>query len=141
MGCSSSRKVGRGAVVNYCSACRMDFGSLRSFDAHRVRSYATGRHCLSPEELPQHGFTVNGYGRWSLASEADRARRRFSAAGVSKDGQQPEDMTSGAPDAASDNPRTASELRVLALVVLGVLEDAGVLTPLDALTWSREIRA
>jgi hypothetical protein len=127
--------------MNLCAACGQDFGSLRSFDAHRVGSYATGRRCLSPEELPQHGFTVNGYGRWSLASEADRARRRFSTAGFARDGQRAEDVARGASAGGSDNPRTASELRALALVVLSVLEDAGVLTPLDALPCSREIRA
>jgi hypothetical protein len=48
-------------------------------------------------------------------------------------------MAPGASACRSDDPRTASELRVLALVVLDVLEDAGVLTPLDALASSQEI--
>jgi hypothetical protein len=75
--------------MNYCRACREDFGSLTAFDGHRTGTNAytfreglnmeppreDGRRCLDPDELAAMGWHQDGQGRWKLPlSEAQRQR-------------------------------------------------------------------
>lgn len=68
--------------MNLCRACGEDFGSLTTFDLHRVGSHEMdasaehpeGRRCLSAVELTQCGFRRGRRGRWS--------RSRFLASAV-----------------------------------------------------------
>jgi hypothetical protein len=77
--------------MNVCVSCGRDFSSLRAFDSHHVGSHAythteglrmrppreDGRRCLAEDELRAAGFAQNSRGRWGLAEEMERARRRF----------------------------------------------------------------
>jgi hypothetical protein len=87
--------------MNLCSACGEDFGSLESFDAHRVGNYPQrgpseyegaiedwtadkGRRCLTVEEmesgtLQSRQFVHNRRGRWSLERRLTHARKSFSS--------------------------------------------------------------
>jgi hypothetical protein len=73
--------------MNYCRACREDFGSLSAFDAHRTGKHAhtfreglergaeDGRRCLDPDELAAIGWHRDGPGRWKLPlSQAQQQR-------------------------------------------------------------------
>jgi hypothetical protein len=64
--------------LNLCSGCGEDFGSLTTFDAHRVGKHAytfreglrmgppveDGRRCLDPDEMLELGWTKDRHGRW-----------------------------------------------------------------------------
>jgi hypothetical protein len=77
--------------VNLCRSCGQDFTSVRGFDKHRVGVHLytyseglklappreDGRRCLAVDELEDAGFRQTASGRWELAEQADRARRRF----------------------------------------------------------------
>jgi hypothetical protein len=77
--------------VNLCTACGLDFASVRGFDRHRVgvhaytheeglrrdQSVGNGRRCLNQLELQERGFAVDQRGRWTIAAEAEQARLRF----------------------------------------------------------------
>jgi hypothetical protein len=138
MGRRSSRKVGRGGVVNLCSTCGRDFGSLSAFDLNRVGAYARSRRCLSERELRQHGYAPNRYGRWTIVSEAERARSRFPAAWVVREAPPTHEVASDASEPELANPRTLSpeQIRALAGAMLAVLEDDG-MSPLDDLVWRK----
>jgi hypothetical protein len=80
--------------MNECASCHLDFGSVRAFDAHRVGKHEytysegakmdpireDGRRCLTVDEMTtmQKGghtyFVKNAKGRWSIASDLERAR-------------------------------------------------------------------
>jgi hypothetical protein len=86
--------------VNFCSACGEDFGSVESFDAHRVGRFPQvgpseyegsiedwapdkGRRCLTVEEMESGSFrgrqlVRNKCGRWSLEKRLNRSRESFS---------------------------------------------------------------
>jgi hypothetical protein len=85
--------------MNLCTTCGEDFGSVESFDAHRVGNYPQrgpseyegsleawtpdkGRRCLTVEEMESGSFqgrqfVRNGRGRWSLEKRLNRSRKRF----------------------------------------------------------------
>jgi hypothetical protein len=79
--------------LNYCVCCGLDFASVAAFDRHRVGVHAytfqeglrleppreDGRRCLDPEEMIAYGLVRDPRGRWSIAADAERARRHFSA--------------------------------------------------------------
>lgn len=71
--------------MNVCGTCLLDFGSLQAFDAHRVGAHRNGRRCLSPDALAGCGLALDARGRWPLLADAERARRRFGAAGVGQE--------------------------------------------------------
>jgi hypothetical protein len=60
-------------ILNFCSACGLDFGGVRAFDLHRVGSHQydvsterpDGRRCLTVEEMLERGLYLNPSGRWS----------------------------------------------------------------------------
>jgi hypothetical protein len=124
--------------VNLCSTCGRDFGSLRAFDLHRIGGHSAPRRCLSEGELRERGYVPNRYGRWTIASEANRARSRFPAAGVAREAPPTHEAISGASEPEVENPRTLSteQLRALAEAVLAVLDDEAI-SSLDAQTWRR----
>jgi hypothetical protein len=86
--------------MNLCTTCGEDFGSIESFDAHRVGNYPQrgpseyegsieewtadkGRRCLTVEEMESGSFRSrqfvrNGRGRWSLEKRLNRSRESFS---------------------------------------------------------------
>ena len=127
--------------MNLCAVCKRDFASVRAFDRHRIGSYQGGRRCLSEDELRVRGFVQNAYARWTFDEDAARARRRFSAAGVHQDGQLLDEATLDDSEEGDDNPRTlrTEQLRLLAAVVLRVLEDSDHISGVDALAWSAEV--
>lgn len=66
--------------MNFCPTCQRDFGSVRSFDAHRTGKHdrawpsdPDGRRCLDEPELLANGFERNSHGRWSLTRDLRRA--------------------------------------------------------------------
>jgi hypothetical protein len=86
--------------MNLCVACGEDFGSVAAFDRHRTGDFpqtgpseyadrlraglvpydepwqrSFGRRCLEPEEMLHHGFVRMANGRWSIASDVQRARK------------------------------------------------------------------
>lgn len=63
--------------MNVCGACGLDFGSVDSFDKHRVgRHTPLERRCLTIAELEAGGFVQNVYGRWTTAASIERGRTR-----------------------------------------------------------------
>lgn len=85
--------------MNLCTACKLDFGSVAAFDAHRVGKHAytfkeglyfnppveDGRRCLDIEEMlavdPETGraqFAQNARGTWSLTARLEKTRETFS---------------------------------------------------------------
>lgn len=64
--------------MNYCRACKQDFGSVSAFDKHRTGTHAytfpeglhreppdyDGRRCLETHELQAAGWTTGKDGRW-----------------------------------------------------------------------------
>jgi hypothetical protein len=75
--------------VNFCRACRQDFGSVSAFDTHRTGKHAytylegldmdpskeDGRRCLDEGELTALGWRRDNHGRWRQA--APKASVRF----------------------------------------------------------------
>jgi hypothetical protein len=90
------RQRGGAEGVNLCRSCGCDFASVRAFDAHRAGVHGftlveglamqppreDGRRCLDSDEMRGRGLVPDPRGRWSLLADAERARRRFSHAGV-----------------------------------------------------------
>jgi hypothetical protein len=86
--------------MNLCTTCGEDFGSVESFDAHRVGNYpqkgpseykgsiedwtpSRGRRCLTVDEMERgtfrrRQFVRNARGRWSLQKRLNRSRESFS---------------------------------------------------------------
>lgn len=81
--------------MNLCGSCRLDFGSVAAFDAHRIGRHEytfkeglyldppreDGRRCLDEEEIAAAVdasgaslFVRNGHGKWSLARSVRAAR-------------------------------------------------------------------
>lgn len=82
--------------MNLCTSCKLDFGSVSAFDAHRVGRHEylyregldfdppvyDGRRCLDEEEIealvnPKTGkpvFARNSFGNWSLTRALEDAR-------------------------------------------------------------------
>jgi hypothetical protein len=51
--------------MNLCSGCKEDFGSVSTFDAHRVGRYnPNNRHCLDQEEMLARHWRQDSRGRW-----------------------------------------------------------------------------
>jgi hypothetical protein len=89
-----------GPAMNLCTTCGEDFGSVESFDAHRVGNYpqrgpseyegsiedwtpSRGRRCLTVDEMERGSFQArqfvrNSRGRWSLQKRLERSRESFS---------------------------------------------------------------
>jgi hypothetical protein len=82
--------------MNLCHSCRLDFGSINAFDAHRVGEHGPGdfngeledwtpelgRRCLTIDEMLPGAFVKNAFGRLSLAEDLEAARKvRESKAG------------------------------------------------------------
>lgn len=65
--------------MNLCATCKEDFGTVASFDAHRigVHDYTfaeglnfdppreNGRRCLDTDEMESAGFQRDRWGRWN----------------------------------------------------------------------------
>jgi len=80
-----------GFGVTECGVCGLYFAGTSAFDAHRVGVHAftwreglaldpprmDGRRCLELDELATAGLALAARGRWHLAADAMRARRRF----------------------------------------------------------------
>lgn len=84
--------------MNLCTACDLDFSSVRAFDAHRVGVHAytyaeglrmrppreNGRRCLTVAELEttldKAGdllFGLDARGRWGLVKHRESVRKAF----------------------------------------------------------------
>ena len=91
----------------HCSPCSLHFHSLEAFDAHRVGSYAEGRHCEHPFDLlDKHGEPIlvplsedgvcrlgcntlrplTGITVWVMARAAGRAAKALGAPGQALSG-------------------------------------------------------
>ena len=70
--------------MNFCTACKADFSSVRAFDRHRVGRHAylyadglemipqrlDGRRCLDPDEMRLLGIASDHRGRWTMTDQA-----------------------------------------------------------------------
>ena len=77
--------------MNLCCACRSDFSSVETFDAHRVCVHEhtflegldleppreDGRRCLDADEMREKGWAQDDKGRWFNPARAERARQAF----------------------------------------------------------------
>ena len=80
--------------MNLCTACGLDFTSVRLFDAHRVGRHEylyaeglqleppreDGRRCLSGDEMEAKGWQQDARGRWFNPVRSERARAHFAVA-------------------------------------------------------------
>jgi hypothetical protein len=80
--------------LNLYRSCGCDFASVSAFDRHRTGVYMythaqgleldppqeDGRRCLDAGEMLEAGMAPDVRGRWSIAADAERARRGFAKA-------------------------------------------------------------
>lgn len=95
--------------MNYCTACKQDFGSVSGFDAHRVGKHAytysegiqmepmreDGRRCLTSTEMAEKGWNLDSHHRWRLPSD-EKALARLGK------------LRSAAPTGSKAHPRSES---------------------------------
>lgn len=59
---------------NFCVSCGRDFGSVSSFDRHRIGPHDGERRCLTDQELALRGYRRTARGRLTLGQQLDHGR-------------------------------------------------------------------
>ena len=49
---------------NQCQGCKEYFNSTYAFDGHRTGKHGVDRHCRTPEEMIERGYSKNKWGFW-----------------------------------------------------------------------------